>query len=43
VEPPIRVLSNFKKMGLVGTEKGKIVLRDKKQLEEMVSEGCSHV
>lgn len=43
VETTIRVLSNFKKMGLVETEKGKIILRDKKHLEEMVSEGCSHV
>jgi len=41
VETTIRVLSNFKKLGLVETGKGKIVLRDKKQLEEMVSEGCS--
>jgi CRP/FNR family transcriptional regulator len=41
VETTIRVLSNFKKMGLVETEKGKIILRDKKQLEDMVSEGCS--
>ncbi|RJP32835.1 MAG: Crp/Fnr family transcriptional regulator [Actinobacteria bacterium] len=40
VETTIRVLSNFKKMGLVDTEKGKIILRDKKHLEEMVSEGC---
>jgi CRP-like cAMP-binding protein len=43
VETTIRVLSDFKKMGLVETEKGKIILRDKKHLEEMVSEGCSHV
>jgi CRP/FNR family transcriptional regulator len=43
VETTIRVLSNFKKMGLVETEKGKIILRDKKHLEEMVSEGCSQV
>jgi len=43
VETTIRVLSNFKKMGLVETEKGKIILRDKKHLEEMVSEGCSHM
>lgn len=43
VETTIRVLSNFKKMGLVDTEKGKIILRDKKHLEEMVSEGCSQV
>ncbi len=41
VETTIRVLSNFKKLGLVDTEKGKIVLRDKKRLDEMVSEGCS--
>ena len=40
VETTIRVLSNFKKLGLVDTEKGKIILRDKKKLEEMVSEGC---
>ena len=40
VETTIRVLSNFKKMGLVDTEKGKIILRDRKHLEEMVSEGC---
>lgn len=40
VETTIRVLSNFKKMGLVDTEKGKIILRDHKHLEEMVSEGC---
>jgi CRP-like cAMP-binding protein len=43
VETTIRVLSNFKKMGLVETEKGKIILRDKKHLEEMVSEGCTQV
>lgn len=41
VETAIRVLSNFKKLGLVDTDKGKIVLRDRKKLEEMVSEGCS--
>jgi CRP-like cAMP-binding protein len=41
VETTIRVLSNFKKMGLVETEKGKIILLDKKHLEEMVSEGCA--
>lgn len=41
VETTIRVLSNFKKLGLVDTEKGRIILRDKKKLEEMVSEGCS--
>jgi CRP/FNR family transcriptional regulator len=41
VETTIRVLSNFKKMGLVETEKGKIILLDKKHLEEMVSEGCT--
>lgn len=40
VETTIRVLSNFKKMGLVETEKGKIILRDKNALEDMVSEGC---
>jgi CRP-like cAMP-binding protein len=40
VETTIRVLSNFKKMGLVDTEKGKIILRDKNQLDNMVSEGC---
>jgi CRP-like cAMP-binding protein len=40
VETAIRVLSNFKKLGLVETEKGKIILRDKNQLESMVSEGC---
>jgi CRP-like cAMP-binding protein len=43
VETTIRVLSNFKKMGLVETEKGKIILLDKKHLEEMVSEGCAHL
>jgi CRP-like cAMP-binding protein len=43
VETTIRVLSNFKKMGLVETEKGKIILRDKKHLEEMVSEGCAYL
>jgi CRP/FNR family transcriptional regulator len=43
VETTIRVLSNFKKMGLVDTEKGKIILRDKKHLDEMVSEGCAHL
>jgi CRP/FNR family transcriptional regulator len=43
VETTIRVLSNFKKMGLVETEKGKIILRDKKHLEGMVSEGCSQL
>ena len=43
VETAIRVLSNFKKMGLVDTEKGKIILRDKKHLEGMVSEGCSQL
>lgn len=40
VETTIRVLSNFKKMGLLDTEKGKIILRDKNHLEDMVSEGC---
>ncbi|OFW56291.1 MAG: hypothetical protein A2V52_05035 [Actinobacteria bacterium RBG_19FT_COMBO_54_7] len=40
VETTIRVLSNFKKLGLVDTEKGKIILRDKNQLDNMVSEGC---
>ncbi len=40
VETTIRVLSNLKKLGLVDTEKGKIVLRDRAKLEEMVSEGC---
>jgi CRP/FNR family transcriptional regulator len=43
VETTIRVLSNFKKMGLVETEKGKIILLDKKHLEEMVSEGCAYL
>ncbi|MBC7247409.1 MAG: Crp/Fnr family transcriptional regulator [Actinobacteria bacterium] len=41
VETAIRVLSNFKKLGLVDTDKGRIVLRDRKKLEDMVSEGCS--
>lgn len=41
VETTIRVLSNFKKLGLVDTEKGKIILRDRKRLEEMVTEGCA--
>jgi CRP-like cAMP-binding protein len=41
VETTIRVLSNFKKIGLVETGKGKIILRDKGKLEEMVSEGCA--
>lgn len=41
VETTIRVLSNLKKLGLVDTEKGKIVLRDRARLEEMVSEGCA--
>jgi CRP-like cAMP-binding protein len=40
VETTIRVLSNFKKLGLVDTEKGKIILRDRNQLDSMVSEGC---
>ncbi len=40
VETTIRVLSNFKKMGLVETEKAKIVIKDQKALEDMVSEGC---
>jgi CRP-like cAMP-binding protein len=40
VETAIRVLSNFKKLGLVETAKGKIILRDKNQLDNMVSEGC---
>lgn len=40
VETTIRVLSNFKKMGLVDTEKNKIVIRNKSALEDMVSEGC---
>ena len=43
VETTIRVLSNFKKMGLLETEKGKIILRDKKHLEDMVSEGCAYL
>jgi CRP/FNR family transcriptional regulator len=41
VETTIRVLSNLKKLGLVETEKGKIILRDRAKLEEMVSEGCA--
>lgn len=41
VETTIRVLSNFRKLGLVETEKGKIVIRDRRRLEEMVSEGCA--
>ncbi|MGQ9475483.1 MAG: Crp/Fnr family transcriptional regulator [Actinomycetota bacterium] len=41
VETTIRVLSNLKKLGLVDTEQGKIVLRDRDRLEEMVSEGCA--
>ncbi|MFW6113531.1 MAG: Crp/Fnr family transcriptional regulator [Actinomycetota bacterium] len=41
VETTIRVLSNFKKLGLVETEKGKIILRNKLELENMVSEGCA--
>jgi len=40
VETAIRVLSNFKKLGLVDTAKGKMVILDRKRLEEMVSEGC---
>lgn len=43
VETTIRVLSNFKKLGLVETEKGKIIIRKKKELDEMVSEGCAHL
>jgi CRP-like cAMP-binding protein len=43
VETTIRVLSNFKKLGLVETEKGKIIIRDKSKLDEMVSEGCAHL
>ena len=43
VETTIRVLSNFKKMGLLETEKGKIILLDKKHLEDMVSEGCAYL
>jgi CRP/FNR family transcriptional regulator len=43
VETTIRVLSNFKKLGLVDTQKGKIIIKDKARLDEMVSEGCSHV
>ncbi|MDI6873375.1 Crp/Fnr family transcriptional regulator [Candidatus Solincola sp.] len=41
VETTIRVLSNLKKLGLVDTEKGKIILRDRAKLEEMVNEGCA--
>ncbi len=41
VETTIRVLSNFKKMGLVDTERGRIILRDRARLEQMVSEGCA--
>ncbi|MDY6794514.1 MAG: Crp/Fnr family transcriptional regulator [Actinomycetota bacterium] len=41
VETTIRVLSNFKKLGLVETEKGKIIIRNKLELENMVSEGCT--
>jgi len=42
VETTIRVLSNFKKLGILDTDKGKIILRDKEHLEEMVSEGCTY-
>ncbi len=41
VETTIRVLSNFKKMGLVDTVEGKILLKDRERLESMVKEGCS--
>jgi CRP/FNR family transcriptional regulator len=41
VETTIRVLGNMKKMGLVETEKGRIVLLDRERLEEMVREGCA--
>lgn len=41
VETTIRVLSNLKKLGLVETGKGKIILRDRARLEEMVREGCA--
>jgi CRP-like cAMP-binding protein len=40
VETTIRVLSNFKKMGLVDTEKNRIIIKDKSAMEDMVSEGC---
>lgn len=43
VETTIRVLSNFKKLGLVETEKGKITLLNKLEMENMVSEGCAHL
>jgi len=43
VETTIRVLSNFKKLGLVETEKGRIIIRDKPKLDEMVSEGCAYL
>jgi CRP/FNR family transcriptional regulator len=43
VETTIRVLSNFKKLGLVETEKGKIIIRNKQKLDDMVSEGCAHL
>ncbi|MEJ5187118.1 MAG: Crp/Fnr family transcriptional regulator [Candidatus Geothermincolales bacterium] len=41
VETAIRVLSNFKKMGLVETVEGKILLKDRDRLESMVKEGCT--
>ncbi len=41
VETTIRVISNFKKLGICETDRGKIIITDRERLEEMVSEGCA--
>ncbi|MHB8780570.1 MAG: Crp/Fnr family transcriptional regulator [Candidatus Geothermincolia bacterium] len=41
VETAIRVISNFKRLGILDTQRRKIVVTDMKRLEAMVKEGCS--
>ena len=40
VETAIRVISNFKKLGVIETQRKKIVIINLKYLESMVNEGC---
>ncbi len=40
VETAIRVISNFKKLGICEAQRKRIVIIDRKRLESMVTEGC---
>lgn len=40
VETAIRVMSKFKKDGICGTKRGRILILDKNRLQSMVNEGC---